>query len=84
MRVSVRQRLCGLVINTHPSVSRAERDRLEAILFNCVREGGASQNRSGHPGWREHLAGRVAWVAAAHPEHAAHLRALFDRVKWKE
>lgn len=79
-RASVRQRVTGLVVNEHPAVPRAERDRLEAILTNAVRHGLTSQNRTGRPQFRAHLAGRVAWVDAAHPGHGAKLRALLDRI----
>lgn len=77
-----RQRVTGLVVNAHPAVPRAEYDALRALLHNCARTGPAAQNRAGHPAFREHLAGRVSWVATAHPGRAARLRALFDAVDW--
>lgn len=52
MRRAVRQQLAGIVVNVHPNLKRADLDRLEAILFNYVRHGAGSQNRSNHPDFR--------------------------------
>ncbi len=82
LRSSARQRLVGLTINARPNVARHERDRLEAILTNCVRHGPATQNRANHPDFRAHLEGRVAWVGSVNPRHEARLRALLDAVDW--
>lgn len=82
MRRGVSQKLCGVVVNQGTHVSRRERERLEAILFNCARHGPASQNRAANPRFREHLAGRIGWVAQANPRHGEQLRAIFDRIDW--
>ncbi|MCA9604391.1 MAG: RNA-directed DNA polymerase [Myxococcales bacterium] len=81
-RAGASQRVCGLVVNEGARVSRRERERLEAILFNCVKHGPASQNRGDHPRFRDHLLGRIAWVEQAHEPHAARLHALFARIEW--
>ena len=67
MRSGVRQHLAGLVTNQHPNVRRSDFDRLKAILTNCVRLGPESQNRDGHPRFRMHLEGRVAFVESINP-----------------
>lgn len=72
----------GLVLNAHAAVSRAERDRLRAILHNCVRSGPSSQNRDGHADFRAWLRGRIAWVAQAHAPHGVALLAVFARIDW--
>ncbi|AWM37745.1 Reverse transcriptase (RNA-dependent DNA polymerase) [Gemmata obscuriglobus] len=77
-----RQTVTGVVVNQRPNVPRAEFDRLKAILTNCVRHGPADQNRSGHPDFRSHLAGRVAYVAGVNPVRGRKLWALFDRITW--
>ncbi|WP_245992381.1 reverse transcriptase family protein [Prauserella muralis] len=77
-----RQRVAGLVVNASPAVPREDYDALRAILHNCVRTGPAAQNRDGHPDFRAHLLGRIAWVGATHPRRAARLRALFARISW--
>jgi hypothetical protein len=82
MRASVRQALCGVVLNEKPSLPRRELETLEAILFNCVRYGPQSQNRASVPDFRAHLAGRIAWVREVAPHRAEKLTALFDRVAW--
>jgi RNA-directed DNA polymerase len=82
MRRGVRQRVAGVVVNDRPNVARAEVDRLEAILFNCVRSGPASQNRGSHPDFRAHLAGRVAHVAMLNPARGRKLGALLEAIRW--
>lgn len=77
-----RQVVGGLVVNTQAAVPRAERDRLEAILTNCVTHGPLSQNRENHPDFRAHLEGRIAWVRAACPRHADKLERLFASIVW--
>jgi RNA-directed DNA polymerase len=78
-----RQQLCGLVVNDHPSLPRPETDNLRALLFNAARFGPGSQNRTGHPRFRAHLEGRIAWIASITPGRARRLRALFDRIRWE-
>lgn len=77
-----RQTVCGLTLNERPNVARAEFDRLKAILFNCRRFSPDSQNRDGHPRFREHLRGRIDWVAQVHPKRGEKLRGLFDAIVW--
>ena len=79
---SARQRLAGVVVNQGLSLPRVEIERLEAILTNCGRLGPESQNREGHPRFREHLEGRIAFLAMLHPGKAGRLRAIFDRINW--
>ncbi len=57
MRQGVRQQVAGIVLNSRPNVPRADFDRLNAILTNCVRHGPNGQNRDGHDDFRAHLAG---------------------------
>lgn len=82
MRRSVRQHLAGLVVNERLSVSRVATDRLKAILTNCVRNGAEVENREGMPFWREHLLGKIGFVASVHGERGAHLRTIFDQIDW--
>jgi hypothetical protein len=77
-----RQALCGIVVNAETSVRRSEIERLEAILYNCVRTGPTAQNRAAVADFRAHLLGRVAWVAHVNPRRAERLRALFAQIDW--
>jgi hypothetical protein len=77
-----RQHLCGLVVNERPNLRRAEVDDLRALLHNAACFGPASQNREGHPRFREHLEGRIAWVASINPARGRRLAALFERIRW--
>ena len=77
-----RQLVTGLVVNAHPNVTRAEYDRLRAVLHDAVTNGPATANRSGHPDFRAHLLGRIAWVTAANPARGEKLHAAFDAIPW--
>lgn len=83
MRQGVRQHLVGLVANSRPNIIRPDFDRLKAILTNCVRSGPDSQNREGHPQFRMHLEGRVAFVEWINPGKGERLRRLFEQVRWE-
>ncbi|MFE7199157.1 hypothetical protein ACFU8R_02675 [Pseudonocardia alni] len=67
---------------SEPAASRRDHDELRAILHNAARTGPDAQNRAGHPAFREHLLGRIAWVGHGRPARAARLRELFDRIVW--
>jgi RNA-directed DNA polymerase len=82
MRPSVRQHLAGLVINQHLNVRRSDFDLLKAILTNCVRHRPETQNREGHPHFRQHLEGRISFVESIHPEKGRRLRAIFEKIEW--
>jgi hypothetical protein len=79
---STRQRLCGIVVNEHPNVTRAEYDRLKAILHDATRNGPAAANRGGHPNFRAHLLGRIVWVEQLNPARGRRLRERFAAIGW--
>lgn len=79
---SARQRLCGVVVNEHPNVSRPEYDLLKAILHDAARNGPAAANRAGHPDFRAHLLGRIAWVGQLNPARGRRLRERFEAIAW--
>jgi RNA-directed DNA polymerase len=79
---SSRQCLAGVVVNERPNGRRRDYELLEAILFNCVRNGPASENRAGVGDFRAHLAGRVAHLGRLNPARGGRLKGLFDRVTW--
>jgi RNA-directed DNA polymerase len=76
------QRVCGVVVNQHPNLPRAEFDRLRAVLHQCVLHGPHTQNREGHSDFRAHLSGRVSWAAQLNPAKAQRLHALWERITW--
>jgi RNA-directed DNA polymerase len=82
MRQGVRQHLAGIVTNHRLNVPRDDFDRLNATLTNCVRHGPESQNRESHPAFREHLAGRVAFVESIHAGRGSRLRAILGEIEW--
>ena len=82
MRSGARQEIAGVIVNRHTNVPRDEFDQLKAVLFNCARSGPAGQNRAGLESFREHLLGRVAYVAMVHPQRGARLREMFERIDW--
>jgi hypothetical protein len=77
-----RQILTGIVVNEKSNVSRAEWDRLKAVLTNCLRHGPGSQNRGGVCDFRAHVAGRIAHVGSINPARAKKLQSIFERVDW--
>jgi hypothetical protein len=81
---SSRQQVLGIVVNEHRNLDRRSYDALKAILTNCVRHGPARQNRAGHPDFRAHLLGRLAWASAVAPDRALRLRGIFDQIDWSE
>ncbi len=76
------QRLLGLVVNRHVNVPRAKYDRLKAILHNSLRHGPGAENRAGHPDFRAHLAGQIAWVESISRRKGHRLHLMFDRIDW--
>jgi RNA-directed DNA polymerase len=82
MTESTRQRITGIVVNEKLSAPRAEVEQLRAILHNCRRHGAATQNRDGHPDFRAHLRGRVAWISSLDPTKGAHLHSMFQQIQW--
>jgi hypothetical protein len=74
MRRGARQALAGIVVNERPAVPREEYERLRAILHR------ASLDGPQHP--REHLEGRIAWIAQWSPTRGEKLRAALARVAW--
>ena len=78
-----RQLVTGLVVNAFAAVPRTEYDRLRAVLHRCVTDGPAAQ-ADDHLRFREHLQGRISYVAASHPGRGARLRAAFDAITWPD
>jgi len=81
-KAGVRQTVTGVVVNERTNIARAEFDQLKAVVHNCAAHGPEGQNRGGHPDFRAHLLGRIAWVSSVHPARGARLRAVFDEISW--
>ncbi|MDJ0813042.1 MAG: reverse transcriptase family protein [Woeseiaceae bacterium] len=79
---SQRQCLAGVVVNEKPNCRRADWDRLKAILHNCGKHGPESQNVEGHPNFRAHLRGRVAYISWLSPSRGQKLQRLWDKIDW--
>ncbi|MET0695323.1 MAG: reverse transcriptase family protein [Propionibacteriaceae bacterium] len=77
-----RQVVTGVVVNERPNVTRRQYDQLRAVLHEARTRGPTVANRSGHPDFRSHLAGRVAWVESLNPGRGRRLRADFDAIVW--
>jgi RNA-directed DNA polymerase len=72
-----RQALLGAVINDRPALPRPERDRLRAIIHNCLVHGPQSQGVD-----RAELLGRIAAATALDPAFGARLRASAGPIVW--
>ncbi len=79
---SQRQMAAGIVINQKKNLARREFDQLKAILFNCVKHGGSSQNRNNQPNFEASLAGRIAWVSQLNRRRGNTLLRLFQQIQW--
>ncbi len=79
---SGRQVVTGIVVNERTNGTRAEVERVKAVLHNCVVHGPAGENRDGHGDFRARLLGRIAWLEALNPDRGARLRADFARIRW--
>ncbi|GGF32002.1 reverse transcriptase family protein [Williamsia phyllosphaerae] len=82
MHAHQQQRLAGLVVNDRPQVSRADHDALRALLHNAIRTGGAAQNHDGHPDFRAHVYGKIAWIGATSPARRDKLLDMASHVDW--
>ena len=78
---SQRQKAGGVVLNARANLQRTEYDQLKVIVHNCSRFGVESQNRDDHPHFRQHLAGRIAWLELLNPEKGAKLRKKFESIE---
>jgi RNA-directed DNA polymerase len=83
MRSGIRQSITGLIVNRRINVPRGEYDRLKAIVHNCRRFGPRSQNRAGHPAFRKHLQGKIAYMRMVHQERGEKLQREFDLIDWE-
>ena len=79
---SQRQTATGIVLNQHANIRRRDYDQLKAILFNCIRHGPASQNRQELANFKQHLSGRINWVAQVNPARAKKLLSLMEQIDW--
>ena len=77
-----RQQVCGIVVNERTNAPRREYDQLKAILHNAARRGPEVENRTGHPDFRAHLLGRIAWVEQLNPARGRKLHERFGRIDW--
>jgi RNA-directed DNA polymerase len=84
MPAGTRQQVAGVRLNVHPNIPREAFDELKAILHNCWRYGPGSQNRTGHPNFRDHLNGRLAYWSSICPVRIVKLQEMFDRIEWTE
>ncbi|MDB5347364.1 MAG: hypothetical protein JWP89_5741 [Schlesneria sp.] len=84
MPAGTRQQVAGIRLNVHPNIPREAFDELKAILHNCLRYGPGSQNRTGHPSFRDHLNGRLAYWSSICPDRIVKLREMFDRIEWTD
>lgn len=78
MRKGGQQMVTGIVVNDRRTVPRKEIRRLRALLHNAKKTGLQAQNRDGHPSFKEHVAGKIAYVMMVDPERGRGLKAAFD------
>ena len=76
-----RQEVTGVVVNQKATVARDEVRKLRALLHQAARDGLASQNRDGHPDFRAHVHGRIAFVRMVDRDKGDKLMAQLDRLR---
>lgn len=77
-----RQEIAGIVVNRKPTLGRSAYRNLSAIIYNCIKYGPQSQNREGHPHFRDHLRGRVAYFLSINRRLGTRLERQFARIQW--
>jgi len=80
---SQRQCLAGIIVNEKPNCRRADWDQLKAILHNCRKYGPRSQNDDGHPDFKAHLRGRLAYMSWLSPSRGEKLWLMWNKIDWK-
>ena len=79
---SQRQFATGVVLNQGINLDRREFDRIKATVYNCIKYGPESQNRSSLVDFRQHLRGRIQWVHRLNPKKAEKLMVMFNQITW--
>ncbi len=82
MPQSQRQTAAGLILNEGLNGRRKDYDLLKAILYNCQKYGPQSQNHNHHPHFREHLTGRIHWLASLNTRWGQKLHTAFTHIDW--
>jgi RNA-directed DNA polymerase len=78
---AAQQRVCGVVVNRHANLPRAEFDLLRAELHRCAVRG-PSPDEGDPVAYRARLLGRVQWAAQLNPAKAHRLHRLWSRIAW--
>lgn len=81
-RNNQQQRVTGVVVNEKLNLSRADYDRLKALLTNCIRRGVSTQNHAQHPDFQSHVRGKVSHAIFLNPSKGAKLQALLGKIDW--
>jgi hypothetical protein len=71
-----RQRVCGIVVNTHTNAARDDYDRLRA----AVHQAGLHPELLDAAAYAR-LQGRIGWVEALNPGRGAKLHQRLDRIE---
>lgn len=84
MRPFQRQYVCGVVVNYKVNLQKTERNKLRAIVHNCVKNG--IVNEAGKTGtdpllFKQRTMGRLNWFSQLNPLTGATLKANFDNIQ---
>jgi len=81
---SQQQSLVGIVVNKQPNIRRDDYDQIKAILHNCIKKGASSQNIGKHKNFKEHLRGKIAYIASINPSKAQKLKKEYQKINWNK
>lgn len=80
-RQNAQQTVTGIVVNRRPNAPREVYRRVRAILHAAQKTGLAAQNKDGHPNFRMHVHGMIAWVHMSNPERGKKLREAWEKLE---
>jgi len=78
------QKVTGLVVNEKVSFDRKKIRRLRAIVHNCKIKGPIEANKNGHPNFREHIYGYLAFLKPIKPDLSKKWKKVLDELDWDE
>lgn len=82
LRNNQRQKVTGVVVNSHVNVARDDYDRLKALLHNCLTRGVSTQNHEQHENFSQHVLGRIGHIKMLNPTRGDKLLAMYRQVDW--
>ena len=79
-----RQKVTGLMLNSgKPTVPKAYRKKLRAILYNCVKRGPYSQTTGDVDTFKNSIRSKIGYVSSISPAIGKRLMKDFNKIDWR-